>query len=392
MPLTAIREFLQKESASGLLIIMAAVLAMLAENSPLKFLYDALLETPLGIRIGALAIEKPLLLWINDGLMAVFFFLVGLEIKREILDGELSEPSRVALPAIAAIGGMAVPAAFYIYFNHGDPVAMAGWAIPMATDIAFALGILSLLGSRVPVALKVFLLTLAIIDDLGAIVIIALFYSSDISTLSLAVAAATVIILLLMNRFRVNQVAPYILVGIVLWISVLKSGVHATLAGVLLAFFIPLNRNEAREASPLRHLEHTLHPYVAFLIMPVFAFANAGVPIAGLSLDALTHPVPLGIMTGLFFGKQIGVFGFAWLSVILRVGRLPEGVNWLQLYGVSALCGIGFTMSLFISSLAAEQAGTELIARYRLGILEGSLLSAVVGYLILSWALRKKAV
>jgi NhaA family Na+:H+ antiporter len=371
---------------------MAAVLAMLAENSPLKFLYDALLETPLGIRIGALAIEKPLLLWINDGLMAVFFFLVGLEIKREVLDGELSEPSRVALPAIAAIGGMVVPAAFYIYFNHGDPAAMTGWAIPMATDIAFALGILSLLGSRVPVALKVFLLTLAIIDDLGAIIIIALFYSSDISTLSLAVAAATVIILLLMNRFRVNQVAPYILVGIVLWISVLKSGVHATLAGVLLAFFIPLNRNEAREASPLRHLEHTLHPYVAFLIMPVFAFANAGVPIAGLSLDALTHPVPLGIMTGLFFGKQIGVFGFAWLSVILRVGRLPEGVNWLQLYGVSALCGIGFTMSLFISSLAAEQAGTELIARYRLGILEGSLLSAVVGYLILSWALRKKAV
>jgi NhaA family Na+:H+ antiporter len=391
MAITAIREFLHKESASGLLIIMAAVLAMLAENSPLKFLYDALLETPLGIRIGALAIEKPLLLWINDGLMAVFFFLVGLEIKREVLDGELSEPSRVALPAIAAIGGMVVPAAFYIYFNHGDPAAMTGWAIPMATDIAFALGILSLLGSRVPVALKVFLLTLAIIDDLGAIIIIALFYSSDISTLSLAVAAAMVIILFLMNRFGVNKVAPFILVGVVLWISVLKSGVHATLAGVLLAFFIPLNRNEAREASPLRHLEHTLHPYVAFLIMPVFAFANAGVPIAGLSMDALTHPVPLGIMTGLFFGKQIGVFGFAWLSVILRIGRLPEGVNWLQLYGVSALCGIGFTMSLFISSLAAEQAGTDLIAMYRIGILQGTLLSAVTGYLILAWALRKKA-
>jgi NhaA family Na+:H+ antiporter len=390
MPVIAIREFLQKESASGLLIMAAAILAMIAENSPLKFLYDALLDTPLGIRVGALAIDKPLLLWINDGMMAVFFFLIGLEIKREILDGELSDPRRVALPAIAAVGGMLVPAAFYIYFNHGDPVAMTGWAIPMATDIAFALGILSLLGNRVPVVLKLFLLTLAILDDLGAITIIALFYSSDISTLSLGFAAATVVVLFGMNRAGVTRIAPYILAGIVLWITVLKSGVHATLAGVLLAFFIPLKKGGDEHSSPLHHLEHMLHPYVALLIMPVFAFANAGIPVAGLSMDVLTQPVPLGIMTGLFFGKQIGVFGFTWLAVMLRIGRLPEGITWLHIYGVSALCGIGFTMSLFISSLAAEQAGTELMPLYRLGILEGTVLSAITGYLVLKFALRNR--
>ena len=390
MPVNAIREFLRKESASGLLIISAAVLAVIAENTPLKPLYDALLGTPAGIRFGALAIDKPLLLWINDGLMAVFFFLVGLEIKREVLDGELSDPSRIALPAIAAIGGMIVPAAFFVYINHGDPAAMTGWAIPMATDIAFALAILSLLGSRVPVALKVFLLTLAIIDDLGAIIFIALFYSTDISTLSLAISAVTIVILFFMNRFGVNKIAPFILVGTVLWIAVLKSGVHATLAGILLAFFIPLNRDSDEAESPLRHLEHMLHPYVAFMIMPLFAFANAGISMNGLSPELLLSPVPMGIMTGLFFGKQIGVFGFAWLAATLRIGRLPEGVDWLQLYGVSALCGIGFTMSLFISSLAAEQAGTDMITLHRIGIIEGSLLSAVTGYLILAYALRNK--
>jgi NhaA family Na+:H+ antiporter len=390
MQLNAIREFLQKESASGLLIISAAVLAMIAENTPLKTLYDALLGTPVGIRFGVLAIDKPLLLWINDGLMAVFFFLVGLEIKREVLDGELSDPSRIALPAVAAIGGMVVPAAFFVYFNHGDPAAMTGWAIPMATDIAFALAILSLLGSRVPVALKVFLLTLAIIDDLGAIIIIALFYSTDISTLSLAISTVTIAVLFVMNRFGVSKIAPYILVGVILWIAVLKSGVHATLAGVLLAFFIPLNRGSEEHNSPLRQLEHMLHPYVAFMIMPLFAFANAGISMSGLSTDLLLGPVPVGIMTGLFLGKQIGVFGFAWLAAMLRIGRLPEDVNWLQLFGVSALCGIGFTMSLFISSLAAEQAGTELITQHRLGIIGGSLLSAVTGYLILSYALRHR--
>ena len=391
MQITAFREFLHKESAAGLLIITAAALAIIAENTPLKTLYDALLGTPVGIRIGALAIDKPLLLWINDGLMAIFFFLVGLEIKREILDGELSEPSRIALPAIAALGGMIVPAAFYAYFNQGDPVAMSGWAIPMATDIAFALGILALLGSRVPVALKVFLLTLAIIDDLGAIIIIALFYSTDISTLPLAIAAVVLVVLFAMNRTGVMKIAPYILAGVVLWVALLKSGVHATLEGVMLAFFIPLKKGGREQNSPLHHLEHMLHPYVAFLIMPVFAFANAGIPLGDLSLDYMIEPVPLGIIAGLFLGKQIGVFGFAWLASILRIGRLPAGVSWLQLYGVSILCGIGFTMSLFISSLAAEQVGTGLINQQRFGIVAGSLLSADAGNLVLSYALRNKA-
>lgn len=390
MPIQYVREFLQKESASGLLIILAALLALVAVNTPLESLYDDFLETPVVIQVGKLIIDKPLLLWINDGLMAVFFFLVGLEIKREVLDGELSDPSRLALPAIAAIGGMLVPAAFFTYFNHDDPVAMSGWAIPMATDIAFALGILSLLGSRVPVALKVFLLTLAIIDDLGAIIVIALFYSGDISTASLAVSVVAIGILGLLNWRGVNRVAPYILVGTVLWVAVLKSGVHATLAGVLLAFFIPLKRGGDEQNSPLHHLEHVLHPYVAFLIMPVFAFANAGIPFDGLTLATLMQPVPLGIITGLFLGKQIGVLGFAWLASVLRLGRLPEGVNWLQLYGVSALCGIGFTMSLFISSLAAEEEGIGLIAQHRVGILGGTLLSAIVGYLVLSLALRTR--
>ncbi len=324
--------------------------------------------------------------WLDGGV----FFLVGLEIKREVLDGELSDPSRIVLPAIAAIGGMVVPAGFYIYFTHGDTEAMTGWAIPMATDIAFALGILSLLGSRVPVALKLLLLTLAIIDDLGAIIIIALFYSSDISTVSLIVAAAALVVLFFMNRSGVISIAAYILVGIVLWVAVLKSGVHATLAGVLLAFFIPLKKGGDEHNSPLHHLEHVLHPYVAFMIMPVFAFANAGIPLEGLSFSSLLDPVPLGIITGLFIGKQIGIFGFAWLAAMLRLGRLPEGVTWFQLYGVSLLCGIGFTMSLFISSLAAEEAGTALIAQHRLGILGGTLLSAVAGYLVLSMALRTR--
>jgi NhaA family Na+:H+ antiporter len=390
MPVNTVKEFLHKESSSGLLIISAAILAMLAENTPLKPLYDALLGTPVGIRVGALGIDKALLLWINDGLMAVFFFLVGLEIKRELLDGELSDPSRVILPAIAAVGGMVVPAAVFVYFNHGDPAAMTGWAIPMATDIAFALGILSLLGNRVPVVLKLFLLTLAIIDDLGAIIIIAVFYSSDISLVSLAVSAAALIVLFVVNRSGVMGIAPYILVGIILWVAVLKSGVHATLAGMVLAFFIPLRKGGGHQNSPLHHLEHILHPYVALLILPLFAFANAGIPFAGLSLASLAEPVPLGILLGLYLGKQAGVFGFSWIAVQLRLGKLPANTGWLELYGISALCGIGFTMSLFISSLASEEAGTGLIAQHRLGILGGTLLSAITGYLVLKLALRNK--
>jgi NhaA family Na+:H+ antiporter len=389
MPITTLKEFLQKESTGGLLIIAAAILAMLAENSPLKSLYDAWLSTPVGFQFGAFLLNKPLLLWINDGLMAVFFFLIGLEIKREFLEGELSDRSRVVLPAIAAVGGMAMPALVYVAFNYGDPAALSAWAIPTATDIAFALGVLSLLGSRVPNSLKLFLLTLAVIDDLGAIIIIAIFYSGDLSMMSLLVAAGALVALLLLNRRGIVRIAPYILVGVVLWVAVLKSGVHATLAGVVLAFFIPL-RDPATGGSPLSHLEHQLHPYVAFLILPLFAFANTGVSLAGLSPQSLLHPVPLGIAAGLLVGKQVGVFGLTWLAIRLGLGKLPEGAGWVSLYGVAALCGIGFTMSLFISSLAAEQIGTGMVVDNRLGILGGSVLSAIIGYLVLAYALGRK--
>lgn len=389
MPVQSIKDFLQQESTGGLLIITAAILAMGVENSPLKVLYDALLETPLGIQFGALIIHKPLLLWINDGLMAIFFFLIGLEIKREFIEGELSDSARILLPLIAAFGGMGVPALIYIAMNQGDANALAGWAIPTATDIAFALGVLSLFGNRVPHSLKLFLLTLAVLDDLGAIIIIALFYSGDLSLLSLGIAAVAIGVLLLLNLGGVSRIAPYILVGIILWISVLKSGVHATLAGVLLAMFIPL-RDKKTGDSPLQNLEHILHPYVALLILPLFAFANTGINLAGLSLASLLHPVPLGIAAGLVIGKQAGVFGLSWLAIKLRLGRLPAGSSWLELYGVSALCGIGFTMSLFISGLAAEQIGPGEMADNRLGILLGSLISAAIGYFALSQGLRRR--
>jgi Na+:H+ antiporter, NhaA family len=388
MPITSVKEFLQKESAGGLLIIAAAMLAMLAENSPLKALYDAWLSTPVGFQFGAFLLNKPLLLWINDGLMAVFFFLIGLEIKREFLEGELSDHSRIVLPAIAAAGGMAVPALVYVAFNHGDPVALSGWAIPTATDIAFALGVLSLLGNRVPHSLKLFLLTLAVIDDLGAIIIIALFYSGALSVSSLLAAGGSLVALLIINRRGITRIAPYLLIGLVLWVAVLKSGVHATLAGVVLAFFIPL-KDKNTGGSPLMQLEHMLHPYVAFLILPLFAFANTGISFTGLSPQSLLHPVPLGIAAGLLIGKQVGVFGFAWLAIKLGLGKLPEGAGWIPLYGIAALCGIGFTMSLFISSLAAEQIGTGMMIDDRLGILGGSLLSAVIGYLVLAYSLGR---
>jgi len=388
MHVTTIKEFLQKESTGGLLLIVAAIVAMVLENSPLDFLYNALLETPVSIQVGALVLDKPLLLWINDGLMAVFFFLIGLEIKREILVGELSDSSQLVIPAIAAVGGIAVPALIYIAMNQGDPAALSGWAIPTATDIAFALGILSLLGSRVPTTLKLFLLTLAVIDDLGAIIIIALFYSGDLSTISLVVAGLALVVLFLMNVRGIVRIAPFILVGTILWIAVLKSGVHATLAGVVLAFFIPL-KDPATGESPLQHLEHTLHPYVAYAILPIFAFANTGINFSGLTLDSLLHPVPLGIATALVIGKQIGVFGFSWLAIMLRLGKLPAGVNWLDLYGVSALSGIGFTMSLFISGLAAEEIGTGEMVDNRLGILLGSLIAGLAGYLILRFSLGR---
>jgi NhaA family Na+:H+ antiporter len=390
MVINTIRDFLRLESASGILLLIAAVLAMLIVNSPAKFLYDLLLETPVEIRIGAFGIAKPLLLWINNGLMAVFFFLIGLEVKREIIRGELSDPSRVTLPVIAAIGGIVIPAVIYFSINWGDAAAMRGWAIPCATGIAFTLGVLSLLGNRVPYTLKLFLLTLAIVSDLAIIIVIAIFYTTDIANNPLLVTAAALATLFIMNRIGVLAIAPYVLVGMILWISVLKSGVHATLAGVLLAFFIPLKVSSDVEISPLEQLIHDLHPTVAYAILPVFSFANAGVSLQGLSFSLLLEPVPLGIIAGLFIGHQCGVFGFCWIAVKSGLTKLPNEIGWLEMYGLSLLCGIGFTMSFFVSSLTFEHGSTDFDSYARIGILVGSLLSAVTGYFVLRFALDRR--
>ncbi len=383
--------FMKRDSSSGIVLVVAAAFAVLMENSSFKWLYDGLLDTPVEVRIGALHLAKPLLLWINDGLMAVFFMLVGLEVKREILEGELSRPDQIVLPALGALGGMLVPAIIYAWFNWDDAVAMNGWAIPAATDIAFALGVLALLGNRVPASLRVFLMALAIFDDLGAIIIIALFYTSDLSVVSLQLAALAVVALLILNLVNVTRITAYVLVGVVLWVAVLKSGVHATLAGVVLGFAIPLRDRRNPGHSPLRHVEHGLHYWVAFLIVPVFAFANAGVSLQGLTLDSLLEPIPLGIAAGLFIGKQAGVMLFCGLVILLGWARLPAGSGWAGFYGVSVLSGIGFTMSFFITSLAFEHTGQEApIVADRLGILVGSLLSAVLGYLVLRFLQGRK--
>jgi len=378
--------FLARESAGGILLVIAALLAMLFINSPLAGLYTALLDTPVAIQIGAFKIAKPLLLWINDGLMAIFFFSVGLELKREFLEGQLSSLDQIVLPAVAAVAGILVPALFYFLLNQDDPVRLRGWAIPTATDIAFALGIVALLGKRVPTALKLFLMTLAILDDVGAIVIIALFYTSDLSLLSLSIAGSALVVLLALNRLKVADIPTYLFFGVIMWASVLKSGVHATLAGVILAMLIPMRDAKKPDYSPLLELEHSLRSTVAFVIVPIFAFANAGVPLAGFTFAHLLEPVPLGIVLGLFLGKQLGVFGAAWLVVRLGLARLPVGVTWFQFYGIALLCGIGFTMSLFIASLAFESVGQQHIEAVRLGILVASSLSAVAGYLLLRHA------
>jgi NhaA family Na+:H+ antiporter len=389
-PLNALREFLRLESASGILLVIAGACAMVIANSPLLDLYQALLQTPIKVQVGNVLFDKTLLIWINDLLMAIFFLLVGLEIKREVVAGELSERAKVALPAIAALGGMIVPAAIYAWFNWHDPVGIRGWAIPSATDIAFALGVLSLFGERVPVGLKIFLMTLAVLDDLGAIVIIALFYSSDLSLQSLTLAAIALVGLYALNRAGVTRVAPYVLVGIALWVFVLKSGVHATLAGVVTALFVPATDPGHPGHPPSQRLEHALHPWVAFGILPLFAFANAGVNLSGMSLGKLLEPIPLGILLGLFVGKQVGVFTFAWLAVKSGLARLPDGVNFRQVYGAAILCGIGFTMSLFIGMLAFENtASGEVIITDQLGILAGTLLSAVFGSLVLYFVLPR---
>lgn len=381
----ALREFLQLETAGGALLIACVVIAMLTANSPLSGVYAALLDMTVALQIGALIINKPLLLWVNDGLMAVFFFLIGLEIKREIMEGELSSFDQVILPGMGALGGMIVPASIYIWLNMGDAVALDGWAIPVATDIAFALALLGLFGARAPTSLKVFLLTLAILDDLAAITIIALFYSADLSPGMLVIGAITLIIAAAMNRMGVTRTSSYILLGVVLWVAVLKSGVHATLAGVLIAFFIPVRDQQG--GSPLRELEHNLHGPVAFVILPVFAFVNSGLSVADISLDALAHPVTLGVTAGLVLGKPLGILIFTGLTVALGLARLPKDVNWLQLLGVACACGIGFTMSLFIAGLAFEHGSGDYFSGDRLGILAGSFLSALAAYVILHFSL-----
>jgi NhaA family Na+:H+ antiporter len=383
------KEFHKLESASGLLLIVATLFALVMANIPAAAaLYDWILGLHLTVTIGGMGVDKPLLLWVNDALMVLFFMLVGLELKREVVEGQLSRPDQVVLPVMAAVGGLLVPAAIYWYINGGYPDQKNGWAIPTATDIAFALAMLSLLGPRVPIALKVFLTTIAIVDDIAAIVIIAVFYTNDLSVLSLVLAGAGIVLLAVLNRARVMTLAPYMLTALFIWLCVLKSGVHATLAGVVVAAFIPLRAQD--DHSPARHLEHTLHPWVAFAVLPIFALANAGVSFHGMSVATLTNGVPMGIVLGLFVGKQVGVVGMVALARLLRVAKLPEGTTWPQIYGVAVLCGIGFTMSLFIGTLAFEHGNFDLLPGVKLGVLIGSVLSAGVGLLILHLALPAK--
>jgi NhaA family Na+:H+ antiporter len=389
IPKTFIGRFLQLESSGGILLMIAAVIALVLANTPLQPYYALLIDTPVEIRVGSFEIAKPLLLWINDGLMAVFFFLVGLELKRELLEGELSERSKIILPAVGAIGGMALPALIYFLLNAGDPIAIKGWAIPAATDIAFALGILSLLGSRVPRSIKVFLTSLAIFDDIGAILIIAIFYTDKIVLGALLVVALCIAVLFYINSRRVESRTTYILIGVVMWVAMLKSGVHATLTGVILAMFIPMRSWVKEGYSPLRNIEHDLHAAVAYLILPLFAFANAGIKVTGIGLDEILNSVPLGIAGGLFLGKQLGIFGLVWLAVVLKLTQLPEDISWGSLYGAAALCGVGFTMSLFIGSLAFEETGINLLFDESLGIILGSLASGLLGYFILNASLPK---
>ena len=385
----ALREFLELETAGGVLLLICVVIAMLTANSPLSGVYGSFLDMTVAIQVGALVINKPLLLWVNDGLMAVFFFLIGLEIKREIMDGELSSFDQVVLPGMGALGGMLLPASIYIWLNWGDAVALDGWAIPVATDIAFALALLGSFGARVPTSLKVFLLTLAILDDLAAITIIALFYSADMSAGMLLIGALFLTIAVAMNRLGVTRTSTYVLLGVALWVAVLKSGVHATLAGALIAFCVPMRDKEGH--CPLRELEHNLHGPVAFIILPTFAFVNAGLPVADMSPDAFAHPVTLGVTTGLALGKPLGILVFTGLAVALGLARLPKDVNWTQLLGVACACGIGFTMSLFIAGLAFEHGSGDYYSGDRLGILLGSLLSALAAWVLLHFSLPKSA-
>ena len=381
--------FFKLEAASGLVLLFAAVIALIISNSDLSNAYFDILNSYLKLGLGIFSLKLSVLHWINDVLMAIFFFLVSLEIKREFIQGELSNPKQALLPIVAAVGGMVVPALIYIAINFKDPVTLKGWAIPSATDIAFSLGVLSLLGKRVPLSLKVFLTALAIIDDLGAIVIIAFFYSGEVQYFYLLLMLGCLLILLILNRFNVRNFIPYLIVGIFLWEFTHVSGIHATIAGVLLALTIPHKSSDKKHSgSLLLKLEHAISPYVAFGIMPIFAFANAGVSLEGVTFASLMNPVPLGILCGLFFGKQIGVFIFSYISIKLNFAEMPNNSDWLKLYGVGILTGIGFTMSLFVGNLAFADATTHTDG-VKIGVLLGSLLSTVFGYSLIFFGSKK---
>lgn len=382
-----ILKILHSKTAPGILLCLAAVAALVFANTPLMSFYASFKNIPVVFQAGDFLIDKPLLLWINDGLMAIFFLLIGLEIKREMVEGHLSSLDKAILPVIAAVGGLSVPALIYAYINWGDPIAINGWAIPAATDIAFALGILMILGPRIPTSLKVCLVAIAIIDDLAAVVIIALFYTAEISTLSLFLAAIGLSIAAFLNWRQVTSIGPYVVLGIFIWACVLKSGVHATLAGVALGLLIPIKGKDEKDHSPLKTMEHALHPWVAFGVIPIFAFANAGISFAGITLDTFLQPITLGIMLGLFLGKQIGVMAITWITCRLKICRLPEGVSWPQYYGMALLTGVGFTMSLFIGTLAFSD--VALATPVRLGVLSGSTLSAIAGIIVLLLTTKK---
>ncbi|MDF3054779.1 MAG: nhaA [Gammaproteobacteria bacterium] len=388
-PIKAIVEFMRLESSSGIMLFVMAVLALVVANSPWHDGYHEIFHYPIAFQIGQWHASTTLIFWINDLLMAIFFFLVGLEIKREILQGELNSIARVSLPAIAALGGIVMPAIIYVALNWHDGVAMRGWAIPTATDIAFALGIMVLLGDRVPITAKLFLMALAIFDDIAAIVIIALFYTADLSWLAMSGAFIALLVAFAMNRWQVTRLFPYIVVGMAMWGLLLVSGIHPTIGGVLLALAIPLG-NQGPERSPLLYLEKTLHPWVAYAILPVFCFANAGVSFAGMPLDELFSHVPLGIILGLFVGKQLGIFSATWLAVKLGWAPMPKGTNWMVLYGVALVCGVGFTMSLFIGNLAFTDPTSDYPALVRFGVFLGSSISGVVGYLFIRFGHRSR--
>ncbi|MBL6665132.1 MAG: Na+/H+ antiporter NhaA [Rickettsiales bacterium] len=387
MYINNIKNFFKTEAGAGVLLGITALLAIIIANTPFKVLYNYLLSTPVVIRVGALEINKPLLLWINDGLMAVFFLLVGLEIKREIVEGQLSTKEQISLPLVAAAGGLACPALIYYYCNAGNEIYLKGWAIPAATDIAFAIGVMALLGKNVPKTLKICLVAIAIIDDLAAIIIIAIFYTKSLSLTSLAIASVAIFALYYMNSRNITSRAPYVVAGLFLWVCVLKSGVHATLAGVVIALFIPLKSKNEDGKSPSKSLEHDLHPWVSYFILPIFAFANAGVSLSGLSMEMVSHPITLGITAGLFIGKQAGVMIATVLCVMIGFCKLPKGVNWSQYYAMSLITGIGFTMSLFIGTLAFNDPQNQTFVR--LGVILGSLLSGIIGYALLRVSCKK---